>query len=397
MKRLCGVGLAAILLVLLAGGTSAAPGSGRPAAIERLYVKGLRHFVAGDFAKAVLPLKKALRRGRWTDIRVLLARAYVQLGSCAEIDPLLDGIDVGELALEQRRYALDFLTKAREHCAAAAAPPAASPTVDPKPGMKLPLILPPPGEAPMARIIGVPGPEGMVRVGGGSFRLGNPRGARDERPARRVVVSAFLLGQTEVSIADFIRCVDNGACDLSQVTTHAQRPACTLGKPGFERYPVDCVSWEGAKAFCAWQGARLPTEAEWELAARGRKGRLYPWGSEVPNCARCGVGGHSCGPSRAAVGSRPEGASPEDVQDLCGNVMEWVADWYAAGAYREAARRDPVGPTEGARRVVRGGVRGRRGWLDTAAPADLESSVRWALSPDSREPGVGFRCARDVE
>ena len=389
MTRLATVGPVLVVLVgsLLVGSGEAR--AARPAAVERLYLEGLRRFAAGDFEEATKPLAKALDRGRWTDVRLLLARAYVRLRRCSELEALLDGLDLSELPLEQRRYALDFLSTARERCATPPPAPGGEGSGSPKP--KLPMG--PPGEdGPDAERSAAGTPEGMVRIAGGRFRLGDRGGARDERP-RRVAVSTFFLDRTEVTSAAYRACVVAGGCPAEHVLTARERPACTLDQPGRESFPVNCVAWEGAEAFCRWRGRRLPTEAEWELAARGREGRPYPWGREAPTCARCGIGGHTCGSGAVVVGSRPEGASPEGVLDLCGNVMEWVADWYAADAYRKAAAHDPSGPESGEERVVRGGVRGRRGWVDTAAPADLESTVRASRRPATKAAGLGFRCA----
>jgi formylglycine-generating enzyme required for sulfatase activity len=245
--------------------------------------------------------------------------------------------------------------------------------------------------------------EGMVAVPAGTFEMGSPAGAGadDERPQRTVTLRAYCLDRTEVTVEAYRRCVDGGGCSEPDAEG---RERCTWGVAGKEQHPVNCVDWTQAQAYCGWSGKRLPTEAEWELAARGTDGRTYPWGDEAPDAGRLNGCGAECGalPGRAGspvmyegddgwaatapVGSYPAGASPYGAQDLAGNEWEWVSDWY--GEYAAGAVEDPTGPSRGEHRVYRGG-----GWINDDAGL-VRAASRGADRPAYRDSGIGFRCAR---
>jgi formylglycine-generating enzyme required for sulfatase activity len=163
----------------------------------------------------------------------------------------------------------------------------------------------------------------MVAVPAGEFFLGcNEQIDRecydDEKPGRRVFVAAFRIDKTEVTVAQYGRCVQAGGCSSPDT-----RSGCNYGTGGRDEHPVNCVDWQQADTYCRWAGKRLPTEAEWEKAARGRDGRIYPWGNQWDTSrANVGSGG------TVAVGSYASGASPYGALDMSGNVWEWTADWY---------------------------------------------------------------------
>ncbi len=219
-------------------------------------------------------------------------------------------------------------------------------------------------------------PEGMVLISGGVFQMGS-QGAEDpaEAPAHQVLVRPFLLDKYEVTNAAYAAFV--------KATGHPAPPDWKNGTYpiGKANYPVGHVSWEDARAYAAWAGKRLPTEMEWEFAARGTEGRRYPWGNEFDrwrlNSAEAEVG-HT-----ETVGSFPTGATPEGVFDLAGNVAEWTAS--DDTPYPGSARK-PVSGTK----VVRGG--------GFSLPRKYASATkRTQVPPDTRDPALGFRCARDAE
>jgi formylglycine-generating enzyme required for sulfatase activity len=262
--------------------------------------------------------------------------------------------------------------------------------------------------APMVLI-----PEGTFLMGSGP---GDRQADRNERPQRRVYLKAFLIDRFEVPIAPyrrFLHWVDrygHGRCPDGEPEGKDHRPG-TLALSGTEwnqaRQPVTEVDWWDAAAYCAWAGRRLPTEAEWEKAARGTGGYLFPWGDDRPGkrsqgnfadrsylyrnpdwtwIVRYYDDGHAW---PAPVGSYPRGSSPWGVEDMAGNVAEWVADWYAEDYYIVAPDRDPTGPEKGLFRVLRGGA-----WNDTDWALRSASRLRWL--PGFRVRFAGFRCARDA-
>lgn len=219
-------------------------------------------------------------------------------------------------------------------------------------------------------------PGAMVEVPAGDFTMGcDARSCGgDEQPQRVVTLSAFEIDRTEVTQAEYTACILDGACE---------EPACdwSCDQPDL---PAGCVTWAQAKAFCSWAGKRLPTEAEWEKAARGED-RTYPWGDDEPNCSLANMAG--CGGALRPVGSAPDGASPYGALDMAGNVVELVADWYDAGYYLGAPTTDPQGPQNGTRYSGRGG--GFKSDSDF-----LRASKRDWYDPTDTAVSLGFRCAR---
>jgi iron(II)-dependent oxidoreductase len=234
------------------------------------------------------------------------------------------------------------------------------------------------------------GAEDMAAIPGGTWQLGcdptTDRGCEaDARPVRAVTLSPFWIDRHEVTVDHYRACVRAGACKPPRGGGY-----CTWDQAGGGDLPLTCVTWDQAQTYCAWRGKRLPTEAEWERAARGPLNHPHPWGDAPPSCAVATLmeRGFGCGRhSPAPVGSKPEGASPEGVHDLLGNAAEWVADWYHASYDTLGPHRDPSGPDKGTRRVVRGGS-----FIDSARA--LHAARRASLQPSRADYAVGFRCAR---
>jgi formylglycine-generating enzyme required for sulfatase activity len=184
-------------------------------------------------------------------------------------------------------------------------------------------------------------------------------------------VPAFRIDRTEVRVSEYRHCVEDGACEPPAVAS-----GCNWNEPGRSDHPVNCIDWEQAAAYCSWVGKRLPTEQEWEKAARGTDGRTYPWGNEGPSCETAvmrGARGTGCGQaSTAPVASRDRGRSPYGLFDMAGNVHEWTGSVYESGS--------------GAR-VLRGGS------FQNDASA-VRASHREGALPNLRDASIGFRCAQ---
>lgn len=241
----------------------------------------------------------------------------------------------------------------------------------------------------------------MVQIPGGRFLRGSPPGVglSDEHPQRMVELSTFEIDRMPVTFDDFSSFISTGGYKRRELWSEAgwefrtllglQRPRF-LGEPEWAHVtdadqPVCGVSFWEAEAYARYLGKRLPTEAEWEKAARGTDGRLYPWGN-VWEEGRCSFRG---GPTRAAprVGQFPGGASPFGVLDAAGGVWEWCADWYQPDGYATAAEVDPKGPASGSLKSARGGA-----W--NALPLQNRTANRNAFKPTARFSNLGFRCAR---
>jgi formylglycine-generating enzyme required for sulfatase activity len=229
-----------------------------------------------------------------------------------------------------------------------------------------------------------------VRVDAARFLMGSAKGvgAADEHPEHTVSVSGFYLDRTEITNGRYQACVTAGACRPPVLSGSHLRPNY-YENPAFADYPVVFVDHERAAEFCRHAGGRLPTEAEWELAARGPapSARTYPWGNDSPDCMKANLGGPgSCVGDTDRVGRRPAGASPSGALDMAGNVWEWTADFYDAHYYEKSPKVDPKGPEAGSLRVMRGGC-----WLSGAD--SLRVSCRKAELPSTWAYNVGFRCA----
>jgi serine/threonine-protein kinase len=204
------------------------------------------------------------------------------------------------------------------------------------------------------------------------------------QPIHTVYLNAFWVDQTEVTNAMYAGCVKDRECD-PPASPDSQSRSNYYGVPEYANYPVIHVSWEEAKAYCVWAGRRLPTEAEWEKAARGTDGRMYPWGNAAPGIRLVNniYGGGKLGDTME-VGSYPQGASPYGALDMSGNVWEWVSSLYMSYPYDPAdGREDPGGSYT---RVLRGGSWGSSQVL-------FPSAARSWNSPEARSADTGFRCA----
>jgi formylglycine-generating enzyme len=246
--------------------------------------------------------------------------------------------------------------------------------------------------------------DNFVLVSEGSFLMGcNPEKEgtceEDNVPSHEVEVSPFYIDKFEVTVERFLSCVEDGACDETHFRTTGDSYKCNIGNDERENHPANCVTWFGADQFCKWAGGRLPTEAEWEKAARGTDGSIYPWGdSPVGSCdnavvesttSGCGSGG------TFPVGSKPEGKSPYGLYDATGNVAEYVNDWYNSKFYSlaEASEKDTKGPAKpevDGYRVCRGGsfLYGER---------RTRSAYRSGCKDDDTSIDFGFRCAKDIK
>ncbi len=257
---------------------------------------------------------------------------------------------------------------------------------------------------------------GRVRIAGGSFTMGSSPADREEAmaecrkellgsmcdaravlegfqaeaPTHEVFLSPYEIDKREVRVDEYLRCASAGACAA---------PGFSPGDPRFDRpsLPVTHVGWDDASAYCKWTGGRLPTEAEWEFAARGPSSRIYAWG-EIYNPRVCNHGalaqddtdGTDGFLGLAPVASFPDGATPLGIVDMAGNAAEWVSDFYDVDpttglGYPNASQINPTGPTTGAFHVVRGGS-----YLDGAAWMRAASRRR---ADGTGWPAVGFRCA----
>lgn len=240
------------------------------------------------------------------------------------------------------------------------------------------------------------GPPGMVEVPGGTFEMGSIQGDAevDEMPVREVHVDTFWIDETEVTVEAYVACMNAPGAPCSEPQPPVVEVTCNWMVEGRELHPVNCLTWSQAEAYCEWVDGgtkRLPTEAEWEKAARGTDARTYAWGESTATCNYAvmdepGAGGPGCGTDATVqVGSKPLGASPYGALDMAGNVWEWVADWY--GDYDPAETDNPTGPAAGTERVRRGGS------LATNATYLRASNRGFATVRPDELHLVGARCA----
>jgi formylglycine-generating enzyme required for sulfatase activity len=236
----------------------------------------------------------------------------------------------------------------------------------------------------------------MVEIPAGPFIMGSEEGPADERPAHRVDLAAYRIDRYPVTNAQFAEFLNAAGpfnargerlfdSDDPDARIHRARGRW-IADPGYERHPVIEVPWAGARDYCAWRGKRLPTEAEWEKAARGTDGRKYPWGDEPPDRSRAQFGARRF--ETAPVDRFPAGASPYGVHDMAGNAWEWVSSTYRPYPYRA---------DDGREDLAAGLLRGTRGGGHASPPEEITATQRGrnlSRNPASGHHNIGFRCAK---
>ena len=291
-------------------------------------------------------------------------------------------------------------TVAPTFTATSAATSTSTPTQTPSPSTGTETPTPTPTVTPTATPRPATGPSGMVWIPAGEFLMGsNPdhvqqaaewckcgvRQFEDELYMRQVQVQGFYIDKYEVTNRQFQAFADAIGYRTDAEKKNEARTWRTEFTAGKESHPVVWMSWNDAQAYCEWAGKRLPTEAEWEKAARGDDARLWPWGNDWDNRRlNAGEGGRK---TTTPVGSFANGASPYGVMDMAGNVWEWVNDWYGAAYYQSGADSDPKGPAGGEDRVLRGG--GFNNGLHDVRVANRHKGGQSGYAPDH-----GIRCAR---
>ena len=266
------------------------------------------------------------------------------------------------------------------------------PPTETPPATAIPTRTPPPAHTPTSQATSTPNPNlgigstfisevdgmRMMFVPEGEFLMGSEDGFGDESPQHSVYLDAYWIDQTEVSNTRYQQCVDDGACDPPIDTEY-------YNDSNYSNHPVVYVYWRDAVDYCQWAGRRLPTEAEWEKAARSDDCRTYPWGDGI-DCSRANYGDCDEFPRTSPAGHYPAGASPYGALDMAGNVWEWLGDWYDKDYYDDSPDRNPTGPNSGNYRVLRGGS-----WNDYSD--SIRAALRGGRHQDYPSISDGFRCA----
>jgi iron(II)-dependent oxidoreductase len=262
----------------------------------------------------------------------------------------------------------------------------------------------PEGKKVAAERAKLPAHDEMVNIPAGTFLMGSDKKADrnaylPEFPQRKVYLDAYEIDKFEVTTVQFLKFVlatnRSPLIDWQYEGGNFQETMAS--------HPVMHVSWFDADAYCTWAGKRLPTSAEWEKAARGEDGRIYPWGNEPAGLSRANFGRTGLsGPVRdrperlllyppiISVDKYENAVSPYGVYQMSGNVAEWTADWYDPGYYKKAPDRNPKGPDKGTQKAFRGG-----GWIDSTP--SVRPAQRNGTDPNTKMNWLGFRCARDVK
>ena len=211
----------------------------------------------------------------------------------------------------------------------------------------------------------------------------------DELPEHTVKLSEFSIDLTEVTVSAYRKCVESKRCSVPSAKGKVDR--CTWKEQNNDTLPVSCVTWYQASEYCLSVGRELPTEAQWELAARSPDRRRYPWGNEEPTCERANLflPPNFCVARPLSVGSIPLGRGPYGTLDQIGNVLEWTRDWYHAKYYYDSAEVDPKGPPQTGSKVLRGSS------FSDAIRGGISTSARYYLEPDTSSALIGFRCVKN--
>jgi len=231
----------------------------------------------------------------------------------------------------------------------------------------------------------------LVYVPAGNFTMGDialNAVYHDVKP-HPVYLDSFWIDKTDITNKMYAMCVNAGVCQAPTKVRSYMRSSY-YGNSQYDNYPVIYVNWNMAKTYCEWAGRELPTDAQWEKAARGTDGRTYPWGNSI-DCSVANYHGKEnetdyCTGDTTEVGAYPNGVSPYGALDMAGDVWQWVADWYDPSYYNHSPSSNPSGPASGQYRILRGGA-----WLDPEGL--LRSAEHDWLDPNITCNGLGFRCA----
>ena len=219
----------------------------------------------------------------------------------------------------------------------------------------------------------------MVYVPSGEFMMGSESGESNESPTHSVYLDRFWIYQTEVTNSMYQKCVRTGVCSVPDKAQNFHYYDLVYGD-----HPMVYVNWNDSDIYCQWAGGRLPSEAEWEMTARGTEGaNIYPWGDDLPSGYYANYG--AIVGDTMPVGSYPTGQSPYGLLDMTGNAVEWVEDWYDAGYYVNSPSENPSGPDNGLERVLRGGS-----WNNSEI--NIMVTKRSSELPYQGSDPIGFRC-----
>lgn len=324
-----------------------------------------------DFARAFFKLRR-----HWLRYNFLLIHEYLRDDSKLILCIPSLGVEMEQINMCKSLFIKLTLLVVASFIVLACQPepaPAALPSLEEKPEFKV-------GSTLISEKDGMV----MVYIPAGEFQMGSETGDNDEKPIHNVYLDAFWIDQTEVTNAMYANCVAAGGCAKPSSAAYLEDGA-------HPNHPVAFTSWKDASSYCTWAGRRLPTEAEWEKAARGGlESKSYPWGDETPVCDKGvnnGAQKSGCGGPMIPVASF--GRNGYGLYDMAGNVWEWVADWYSIDYYSSSPGSNPTGPLSGEERVVRGGS-----W-----PSDdsyVRSASRGRFDPVFVAIDIGFRCSRSA-